>query len=163
MQSDASAAGAVERQARQVEHDAQALLALFLESTGGVEGRVPPAQLRALGLLRDLGPLNLGDLADGLGVRPSSATRLCDRLSAAGLLLRQVAPHSRREVLLSLNRAGLDLLVELETSRRAQIAALLAVMTDADRDCLVNGLRAFATASRHRRREPPDLGVQDNC
>lgn len=146
MQSDAPQPETVEQQARQVEHDGQALLAVFLQSVSSVEGRVSPAQLRALGLLRDRGPLNLGDLADGLGVRPSSATRLCDRLSAAGLLVRQVAPHSRREVVLSLNRAGTDLLVELERRRQEEVAGLLAAMPRAERACLVSGLAAFARA-----------------
>ncbi len=147
MQSDASGPAAAWAQAAQVERDAQALLAVFLQAMSGVEGRVSPAQLRVLALLRDCGPSNLGELADGLGVRPSSATRLCDRLAAAGLLLRQVAPHSRREVVLSLSRPGRDLLAELEDCRREQIAAVLTGLPAADRDALIRGLSAFAVAA----------------
>lgn len=147
MQSDASRCPGGRTQADQVERDAQALLAVYLRALSGVEGRVSPAQLRVLTLLRDHGPRNLGELADGLGVRPSSATRLCDRLTAAGLLLREVAPHSRREVVLSLSRPGRDLLAELEDCRREQIAAVLTVLSPADREGLLRGLAAFAAAT----------------
>lgn len=133
--------------AARVERDAQALLAVFLQALSGVEGRVSPAQLRVLALLRARGPSNLGELAEGLGVGPSSATRLCDRLAAAGLLLREVAPHSRREIVLSLSRPGRDLLSELEDCRRAQIAAVLSVLSAPDREALVRGLSAFASAA----------------
>lgn len=147
MQSDASRPAGARAQAAQVERDAQALLAVYLQALSGVEGRVSPAQLRVLALLRDRGPRNLGELADGLGVRPSSATRLCDRLTAAGLLLREVAPHSRREIVLSLSRPGRDLLAELEDCRREQIASVLTVLSAADREALSCGLSAFAAAA----------------
>lgn len=146
MQSDPSDPSPVQ-QARQVERDAQPLMAVFLQALSGVEGRVSPAQLRVLTVLRDRGPLNLGDLAAALGVRPSSATRLCDRLAAAGLLLREVAPHSRREIVLSLSRPGRDLLAELEHCRGDRIRAVLEQMGEGERAALVAGLAAFARAA----------------
>lgn len=155
MPSDVSARDSVAHQAEQVERDAQALLAVFLQALSGVEGRVSAAQLRALAVLRERGPLNLGDLAAALGVRPSSATRLCDRLTAGGLLLREVAPHSRREVVLSLSRPGRDLLVELEQYRRDRIRSALAGLDDEERQALVTGLAAFAAADAGRAAGPP--------
>lgn len=147
MQSDPSGSPGARVAAAQVERDAQALLSVFLQALSGVEGRVSPAQLRVLGLLRDGGPSNLGELAEALGVRPSSATRLCDRLAAAGLLLREVAPHSRREIVLSLSRPGRALLAELEDTRQEQIAAVLSVLSEPDREALIRGLSAFAAAA----------------
>lgn len=147
MQSDPSRSPGVGAQAAEVERDAQVLLSVFLHALSGVEGRASAAQLRVLALLRDRGPSNLGELADRLGVRPSSATRLCDRLAAAGLLLREVSPHSRREIVLSLSRRGRDLLTELEDCRREQIAAVLTVLSELDREALMRGLSAFAAAA----------------
>ncbi len=147
VQRDALAPGDVAGEAIAVERDVQALLAVFLGALPGVEDRISAPQLRALSLLRDRGPVNLGDLADGLGVRPSSATRLCDRLAAAGLLIRKVAPHSRREIVLSLSRPGRELLGELEQHRREQIAAVLGTLATPDRAALLAGLAAYARAA----------------
>lgn len=150
-QPDASTTQALRREAGSVERDAHALLAVFLQDQAGVEDRVSAPQLRALTLLRDRGQVNLGELADGLGVRPSSATRLCDRLAAAGLLIRKVAPHSRREIVLALSRHGRDLLAELEEHRREQIGAVLTTLTPADRAALLTGLAAYGEAVRTAR------------
>ena len=49
---------------------------------------VPPAQMRALLIIGGSGGLNLSRLAGALGASASAASRLCDRMQAAGVLTR---------------------------------------------------------------------------
>jgi DNA-binding MarR family transcriptional regulator len=86
-------------------------------------------------------------LAEALDVVPSSASRLCDRLEATGLLRRVPDPRDRREVRLLLTAAAQRLLDDLHTRRRDALAAVLERMTPAARDELVRGLRAFRVAT----------------
>lgn len=110
--------------------------------------RVSPAQLRVLLVLDQHGAQNLTALAEHLGAIPSSATRLCDRLVAAGLILRDVDRADRRVVSLSLSRDGRRLLDEFADQRVAALAAVTARMAADDRRALLRGLRAFAAAVR---------------
>lgn len=52
--------------------------------------------LHALRLLRDLGEVPINRLGGALGLKPSSATNLVDRLEAAGLVERGADPADRR-------------------------------------------------------------------
>ena len=54
-------------------------------------------QYRALVVLAARGPTRVGDLADALGIHPSTATRLCDRLVDRRLVRRAVDRTNRRE------------------------------------------------------------------
>lgn len=108
---------------------------------------VPPAQLRVLGFLAGRPQTNMNRLAQALDVVPSSASRLCDRLEAAGLLRRMPDPQDRREVRLMLTPAGRRLLDELHERRRAALASVLERMSPADRHDLVRALAAFETAA----------------
>jgi len=80
-------------------------------------------------------------------VVPSSASRLCDRLEATGLLRRVPDPRDRREVRLMLTPAARRLLDELRDRRRAALAEVLGRMTPADQQDLVRALTAFAGAA----------------
>jgi DNA-binding MarR family transcriptional regulator len=90
------------------------------------------------------GSLNLNQLADQLGVIPSSASRLCDRLVAAGLLDRRVSERNRREVVLTLRTAGQRLLEAVEHDRRDALGDVLNGMRPGGRKALLSGLEAFA-------------------
>ena len=63
----------------------RALVGVAARSLAGVEEQVTLVQYRALVLL-DAGPQNVGTLAKALGIHPSTATRLCDRLTTKGLV-----------------------------------------------------------------------------
>lgn len=64
------------------------------------------AQFRALVLLDETPNIRMVNLADLLGVSPSTATRLCDRLATRGLVDRRPSLADRREVWLSLTADG---------------------------------------------------------
>lgn len=131
-----------------IEAAAWPLNAIWARAPEIVQARVSAPQARALRAIDQHGPLNLNQLADELGVLPSSASRLCDRLVAAGLIDRAFSRTSRREITLTLRPAGHQLLAALQAARRAEIAAVLAGMPSTAVDALLHGLRQFAAASR---------------
>jgi DNA-binding MarR family transcriptional regulator len=108
---------------------------------------VSPAQLRVLLLLRSRPTLNVNGLADALNVGASSASRLCDRLEALGLLTRLPAPRDRREVQLPLTSAALEMLVELSRYRRHALETVLLAMPASARLELARSLAAFRDAA----------------
>jgi DNA-binding MarR family transcriptional regulator len=107
---------------------------------------VPPTQLRVLTIVAENRHTNMNRLAEALGVVPSSASRLCDRLEATGLLRRAPDPRDRREVRLVLTPAARRLLDELRERRRGALAEVLGRMTPAGRQELVRALAAFDAA-----------------
>jgi len=104
-------------------------------------------QMRLLLVVDRHAPLNLSALAERLDQSIPSASRLVDRLVDAGLVRRMPAPHSRREIALTLTGKGSRALSRLRQIRERAIADVLSRMTPADRLALVSGLTAFATAA----------------
>ena len=129
-----------------VESTVEALVAVLDGARSGQSPSVPPAQLRVLAVIED-NPTNMSRLAEALEVVPSSASRLCDRLEAAGLLRRVPDPRDRREVRLMLTPSARRLLDHLRERRRAALATVLERMTPANRQGLVDALQAFAAAA----------------
>ncbi|USQ84690.1 MarR family transcriptional regulator [Streptomyces phaeoluteigriseus] len=128
-------AGAVER-----------LSDLWSVAIQGAVLRLSLHQLRALRVLETAPGLNLTGLAEWLDIGMPTASRLCDRLEAAGLLDRAYHPRRRREVQLSLTAAGRHVLEDVAGRRARALALTLAVMEPADRAALRRGLRAFLRA-----------------
>ncbi|WUI02768.1 MarR family transcriptional regulator [Spirillospora sp. NBC_00431] len=65
-----------------------------------------PIQLQTIEIIARHGEVNLRGLASELDAIPSSASRLCDRMEAAGLIIREGARADRREVVLRLTEEG---------------------------------------------------------
>jgi DNA-binding MarR family transcriptional regulator len=133
--------------AASIEAAAEPLVIIWDRCLDRIRPRVSASQLRALLVVDRHQPINLGGLADELGAIPSSASRLCDRLEAAGLVNRQTSLDDRREVALSLTAAGRRLLDDLREARRAELAEVLTAMTPAARSALLAGLRGFREAA----------------
>jgi DNA-binding MarR family transcriptional regulator len=112
-----------------------------VEEIGAV---VPPVQLRALLVIDRAGSLNLSGLAGLLGASPSAASRLCDRMQAAGLVSRDRAVVSRREIVVVPTESGRRLAEWVRGRRRAALGALLSGMTAGGRDALARGLGELA-------------------
>jgi len=108
---------------------------------------VPPAQLRVLTIIAGNRHTNMSRLAESLEVVPSSASRLCDRLEATGLLRREPDPRDRREVRLLLTPAARRLLDELRERRQQALAEVLGRMPAPERQALVKALDSFAAAA----------------
>lgn len=104
-------------------------------------------QYRVLVLVASRGPQRIADLAQALDVNPSSATRVCDRLHAKGLIRRRRPAGQRREVRVSLSDEGRALVDEVTRRRRDEIARLLAAVPGEARTDLVASLRMLAEAA----------------
>jgi DNA-binding MarR family transcriptional regulator len=116
-----------------------------VEQLGSV---TPPAQLRALLIVDSSGSMNLTRLAGLLGASASATSKLCDRLATAGLIAREAAPASRREITLRLSESGQRLTSWVREQRRAALARMLAKMTTEGRANLVRGLSELASSTR---------------
>ncbi|MFJ8464727.1 MarR family winged helix-turn-helix transcriptional regulator [Streptomyces swartbergensis] len=144
----------------QAEGPGDGVEAVALEIAGAVESltnlwslavqeaalRLSVSQLRALRALQTAPGLNLTALAERLEVGLPTASRLCDRLEAAGLLERTLHPFNRREVQLCLTTNGLHVLTDVAERQRRALAAVLGVMDPAERAALSRGMRAFLAA-----------------
>jgi DNA-binding MarR family transcriptional regulator len=129
-----------------VDTAAEALLSVWDAARERATTHLSVAQLSALLVVeRDEG-INLGGLAGNLNMILSSASRLCDRLVAAGMLEREPGRSDRREIALSLTAPARKLLAELRTDRQQRLAAVLGRMGPAAREALLSGLQAFAAA-----------------
>lgn len=122
------------------------LVAVSVRSIAAADESITMPQFRLLVVLSSYGPSKLADLADALGVNPSTATRTVDRLIAAGMVTRSPNPESRREVVLELTRAGARLVRTVTSRRRAEIAAIVAKMPAHRRVGLIDALTAFTQA-----------------
>ena len=109
-----------------------------------ISSSVPPAQLRALLIVDRAGGLNLNQLAAQVGASASATSRLCDRMEVAGLLTRDRAVGSRREIVLALTESGRRLADWVREQRRAALAELLEAMTPEGRQALIRGLGELA-------------------
>ncbi|MEV6812778.1 MarR family transcriptional regulator [Micromonospora sp. NPDC051296] len=136
--------------AAELDSAAGALLTVWDGARERTANRISTAQLRAVMLVERQDGINLRRLAAGLDMLLSSASRLCDRLVAAGMLEREPGRADRREISLHLTAEARRLLAELREDRRQHLAAILADMTPDGRQALLRGLREFDEAARAR-------------
>ena len=85
-----------------------------------------PSQQAALATIGGRGPLSLGALADEEQITPPSATKLVDKLEAAGLVERRADPGDRRVAQVALTRQGRTTLDALRARKTAWLAQRLA-------------------------------------
>lgn len=123
------------------------MVGIAAASIAEVDDTVTVPQLRVLVMVDTRGPLNLAGVAAGLGVNPSNASRICDRLIKAGLLNRQEAADDRRNITLTLSAAGRQLVDKVIDHRRTAIIRVLSDMAPEDREALKTALDRFATAA----------------
>jgi len=137
--------------AREMSDAVDGLTHLWSTAGQGATMRLSAHQLRALRILESGPGLNLTALAEGMEIGLPTASRLCDRLEAAGLLERVLHPHKRREVQLHLTHHGRQVLVEVAVHRSHALAVVLTAMEPAEREALLRGMRAFLSAQEGRR------------
>jgi DNA-binding MarR family transcriptional regulator len=122
----------------------RSLIAVATMSLGAAAEETTLAQYRALVVMASRGPRRLTDLAGALGVAPSTAGRMCDRLVRKGLARRHRGRSDRRAVLVAITRAVVD---QATARRRELIAAILARLPGPVQHMAADGLRAFAEAA----------------
>lgn len=125
----------------------RALVAVAARSLGDVAEEVTLVQYRVLVELAARGPQRVADLASVLGVGPSTATRMCDRLVRKGLVSRRRSSTDRRLVRVSLAPEGRELVAEVTSRRRDELEMILSRLAVEDRPTVLAALRAFAAAA----------------
>jgi DNA-binding MarR family transcriptional regulator len=123
-----------------------ALVGVADESLAATGTSVTLLQFRALMAVARAGTVSASGLAREVGVAPSTATRLCDRLVRARLVARGASPDDRRLVTLSLTARGIDVVDRVVGWRRAELARRLASVDPSRRDELAAALAACAHA-----------------
>ncbi|MEV4678920.1 MULTISPECIES: MarR family transcriptional regulator [Actinomadura] len=149
--------GAAESTAAALDDVAATLMNVWSRPHNAPDVPVPSTQLRAL-LVLERGPVNISSLAGELGALVSSASRLCDRLEASGLLARD-SGRDRREVTVRLSADGRALVGRLRERRQAELTRVLAQMPASARAALLWGLTEFHEAASRRDGEDGSLSM----
>jgi DNA-binding MarR family transcriptional regulator len=123
------------------------LVALAVRSLASVDHDVTLPQFRALVVLASRGPERPSELAEALGVHPSTITRLCDRLVSKRLVNRSESAENRREVTIRLTPKGRRLVDAVTARRRDEIATIAANVPARERSATVHALHALGEAA----------------
>jgi DNA-binding MarR family transcriptional regulator len=127
------------------------LMAVSTRSLADVEEGLTLPQFRMLVALNTRGRMNLSQVAAELGVQPSTAMRMIDRLVGAAMVARGTSPTDRRSSVISLTETGRRTVAEVTERRRHELAQLVDTMPDGQRRHLIRALQAFAEVGG----EPP--------
>lgn len=130
-----------------VDDAAPALLAVWDAARQLATPLLSGPQLNALLVVEREEGINLRGLAAQLRMILSSASRLCDRLVAAGMVERAPGRADRREIALYLTPSSRQLLDDLRATRRGLLTGVLERMPPASRAALLSGLADFAAAA----------------
>lgn len=123
----------------------RALVAVSARSIAAAQGVTLP-QFRMLVVLSQAS-LNLSGLAEELDVAPSTAMRMVDRLVAGALVVREVHPQDRRQTWVVLTAAGRRTVDTVTARRRRDLRAILDRVPADERQSVLRGMKAFATAA----------------
>jgi len=93
---------------------------------------VPPAQMRLLALVGDVGPARVGDLAEADHSSQPTMTAQVQRAEQHGWLTRAADPDDARASVIALSPAGERELAKARAARSAAIRPLLAGLSDRD-------------------------------
>ncbi len=123
------------------------LVGVAARSLAATEDTITLVQYRALVNLSATAKQNVQSLAGALGIRPSTATRLCDRLILKGYIDRTPSKSSRREVTLALSEEG-RALVRAETARRRRAIRCIVERLDLETQLeVIDALGALSEAA----------------
>jgi DNA-binding MarR family transcriptional regulator len=101
------------------------------------------SQLRVLHLLRDH-PASCGQLAEHLGITPSTATALIDRLVRRGLIERRPHPGDRRVIELTLSETARGLIEAAARRKGGEVRDAVEALAPHDRERLAELLDRLA-------------------
>lgn len=122
-------------------------VAVASNALAGLSPQVTLPQFRTLVLLENRGAMTVAELAAELGVAPSTASRMCDRLVAKKLVRRTLDRKNRRRARLTVQPAGRQLIAAGTERRKEQIADLLASIPLPEQRRLANALGVLVAAA----------------
>ena len=111
-----------------------------------VQGNVSLSHMHVLWLLQHHGAMTMSRVAELIDVSLSNATGIIDRMEEKGLIERVRVPDDRRLVLVRPGAAGLQALVQSETSKRERLRSVLGHLTAAERPVVLEALRSLRRA-----------------
>ena len=126
---------------------ARIFVGITAESVAQVSEAITLPQLRVLVLASSKPASSVSAVAAELDVHLSNATRICDRLVQAGLLLRRESPVDRRRVELRVTEAGAAVVDEVAAHRRAAIRRILRHLEPREQQVLADAVGRFAAAA----------------
>lgn len=97
-----------------------------------------PTQLAALATVARCGPLPVGTLADEEQIGAPTATKIVEKLHAAGYVERTPSPDDRRVTLVSTTPAGDALLTDIRARKTAWLTTRIADLDDHERAALAD-------------------------
>lgn len=107
----------------------------------GGHGTMP--QYRILGFLHHHGSVSMGKLAEWHSVTLPTMTKIIGGLVDRGLVERWPDERDRRVVVLRLTDEGQTMFADLKAHMETRLAALMARMSDEEKDALAVGLQAL--------------------
>ena len=111
----------------------------------GARGLSMP-QFRTLAFLRHEPGASLSAVAEHLGVTPSTASSIADRLVRQGLIERVAHPEERRRIALTLTAAGSRLLQNAQEATRSHVAGMLEGLSEEQLTAVVNAVALLGEA-----------------
>jgi DNA-binding MarR family transcriptional regulator len=124
----------------------RALVAVTARSLSSVSAEVTLPQFRTLIVLATRGPQTVTALAENLDVHASTMTRMCTRLVTRGLVVREPSSIDRREVVITLSAAGIELVDNVMRKRRDEFETTVRHLDPAEQRALIHTLDTFARA-----------------
>ena len=104
-------------------------------------------QASILDHLDEIDPITLNDLARHMGVTPATMSLAIDRLEKKGYVIRLRDTADRRRVQLRLTSAGVRVRQATTVLEPSRVEALLARLTQEEREAAIRGLRLLADAA----------------
>ena len=108
------------------------------------------AQAKVLHVL-SAGPIHMSELVARLRVTPSTTSGLVEKLVEQGLAARAEDPADRRQVIVSVLPAGLELMERFRELNSRQLRALLRTLPATDLDVVERSLTILRDATARRR------------
>lgn len=87
------------------------------------------------------------EVADALKISNAAVTKLLDRLEKKAYISREFNPTDRRQVLLSLTAAGLEVIQAKESEQEERIKEILDRLSAEDKDRFFQGINSFMEAA----------------
>jgi DNA-binding MarR family transcriptional regulator len=108
-----------------------------------VDLSVTLTQLSAMGTLHKHGPMSAGELAACERVQPPSMSKVLANLEERGLVRREAHPADRRQAIIAITDAGVQLLDEERRSRDAWLSQRLAQLSSDERAAIRAAIPVF--------------------
>jgi DNA-binding MarR family transcriptional regulator len=117
-------------------------------------------EFRALGYISRHPQTALSGVAEHAGLSVPAASRLVDALVDKQFVERSVSPTDRRQIALRLTEEGSDLLARTRERTRGELAAMLAGLSESERNVILRGLQPLRELfARAGEAQAPQVGA----